>query len=164
VPGNERYSAVLAVASQSGYWRHWSGVGRAGMWFVSHVLLPGLSHAAGHLPAKHFGQGEDLPKGVALEWASWCRHPGYLVGALGAAEAYAQFRAPFRVVWVADDRYAPRAAAEALRGFYPACAPELHEVHPAALGERGIGHFGFFRERFRATLWNDAADWLMERR
>jgi predicted alpha/beta hydrolase len=23
-----------------------------------------------------------------------------------------------------------------------------------------IGHFGFFRERFRDSLWRDAADWL----
>jgi predicted alpha/beta hydrolase len=26
---------------------------------------------------------------------------------------------------------------------------------------RSIGHFGFFRERFRDSLWREAADWLL---
>ena len=162
VPGFERYASVLAVASQSGYWRHWSGIGRAGMWLATHLVLPGASNLLGYFPARRLGQGEDLPAGVATEWARWCRHPGYIVGALGEEARYAQFRAPLRLIWMADDSYAPRAAANALLGFYPSAATELHEVHPAALGVRKIGHFGFFRERFRATLWKDAADWLAE--
>ena len=28
------------------------------------------------------------------------------------------------------------------------------------LGVKSIGHFGFFRERFRDSLWREAADWL----
>lgn len=164
VPGSERYACALAVASQSGYWRHWSGIGRAGMWLASHVVLPGLSGLLGYFPARRLGQGEDLPAGVATEWARWCRHPGYLVGALGEEERYAAFRSPLRVVWMSDDGYAPRVAAEALRAFYPSADGALHAVHPAALGVPHIGHFGFFRERFRATLWKDAADWLSEQK
>lgn len=164
VPGNERYASAMAVASQSGYWRHWSGPARAGMWLVTHVVLPGVSRLVGYFPARKLGQGEDLPAGVAREWAGWCRHPGYIVGALREEARYAQFRAPLRVVWIADDRYAPRAAAEALRAFYPSAQGALHEVRPGALGIDRIGHFGFFRERFRATLWKDAADWLSEQK
>ena len=26
---------------------------------------------------------------------------------------------------------------------------------------RQLGHFGFFRPRFRTTLWADARDWLL---
>lgn len=162
VPGHENYACALAVASQSGYWRHWSGMGRAGMWLATHIVLPGLSRLLGYFPARSFGQGEDLPAGVATEWARWCRHPGYLVGALGEVERFAAYRSPLRVVWMADDSYAPRAAAEALRAFYPSAPGELHEVDPATLGVRRIGHFGFFREPFRDSLWKDAADWLSE--
>ncbi len=164
VPGSERYASALAVASQSGYWGHWSGAGRAGMWLLTHVVLPGASGLLGYFPARRLGQGEDLPAGVATEWARWCRHPGYLVGALGEEQRYAGFRAPLRVAWVADDGYAPRAAAEALRAFYPSARSELHEIHPGSHGGQRIGHFGFFRERFRATLWKDAADWLAEQK
>jgi predicted alpha/beta hydrolase len=160
VPGNERYAAALAFGSQSGYWRHWSGRGRAAMWFLTHLLLPGASRALGYFPTRRFGQGEDLPKGVALEWASWCRHPGYLVGALGANEAYAGFKAPIRAYVAADDSYAPPKAVEAFLAFYPGSSRKLIPVDPAADGGGPVGHFGYFRERFKDSLWRAAADWL----
>lgn len=163
VPGHERLSAALAVGSQSGYWRHWSGPWRAGMWLLTHALLPGGSRLLGYFPGALLGQGENLPAGIALEWASWCRHPEYLVGALGAREEYASFAAPLRVYWMTDDIYAPLAAAEAYLRFYPRARAELKRVAPRDVGAEAIGHFGFFRERFRDTLWRDAADWLEAR-
>jgi predicted alpha/beta hydrolase len=159
VPGNERYVAAMTVGAQSGYWKHWRGAGRAGMWFLTHVLLPGVSRSYGYFPSRLFGQGEDLPAGVAREWASWCRHPGYIVGALGAQEAYARFTAPIRIYSITDDRYAPFKAVEAFLGFYPNAPRKVERVEPEKLGGP-IGHFGFFRERFKDTLWKDAADWM----
>jgi predicted alpha/beta hydrolase len=164
IPGNERYAGLLAVASQSGYWRHWPGLGRIGMWLATHVVLPGLSRLLGYFPARRLGQGEDLPEGVAREWASWCRHPGYIVGALDAKAQYAQLTMPLRAVWLADDAYAPLPAVRALLGFYPAASGEIVEVYPRMVGAEKIGHFGFFRERFRDTLWQAAADWLKEKK
>ena len=160
IPGAERLAAALAVGSQSGYWRHWRGAPRAGMWLLTHALLPGISRLFGYFPAAALGQGENIPAGVAIEWARWCRHPDYLVGALGAKEQYARFSAPLRLYWVADDPYAPLAAAEALLELYPRAPSELTRVMPRELGAERIGHFGFFREQFRDTLWRDAADWL----
>jgi len=160
VPGNERYVAALTVGAQSGYWKHWRGTGRLGMWFLTHVLLPGLSRLLGYFPARRFGQGEDLPAGVAIEWASWCRHPRYIVGALGAQDAYARFAAPIRAYAIADDSHAPPAAVEAFLAFYPNAVRKLERVDPAQLGGGPIGHFGFFRERFKDTLWKEAADWM----
>jgi hypothetical protein len=49
VPGNERYVAVMTVGAQSGYWRHWRGAGRAGMWLVTHMALPAMSRLCGYL-------------------------------------------------------------------------------------------------------------------
>ena len=160
VPGNERYVAALTFGAQSGYWRHWTGSGRAGMWFLTYLLLPGASRALGYFPTQRFGKGEDLPKGVAIEWASWCRHPGYLVGALEAGDAYARFAAPIRAYAATDDSYAPPKAVEAFLAFYPGSSRKLMPVDPAATGGEPIGHFGYFRERLRDNLWREAADWL----
>jgi predicted alpha/beta hydrolase len=158
VPGIERYRGAVFVGAQSGYWRHWRGAGRAAMWLITHALLPSVSALLGRFPMQALGMGEDLPGGVAREWAGWCRHPRYAAGALGDA-GYARLTAPIRSYWASDDRYAPRAAAEALFELYPnAAAKELVPLDARALG--GIGHFGFFRERFRDTLWRDAAEWL----
>ena len=159
VPGAERLAGALFVGVQSGYWRHWRGMGRVGMWLLTHALLPGMASLIGHVPAALFGQGEDLPAGVAAEWAAWCRDPRYAAGALGA-RGYEAFKAPIRSVWIADDAYAPRAATEAILREYAAAPSELVTVDPADHGGRTIGHFGFFRERFRDTLWADAAQWL----
>jgi predicted alpha/beta hydrolase len=159
VPGNERYVSALTVGAQSGYWKHWHGTSRAGMWFLTYVLLPGMSRLCGYVPARVFGQGEDLPAGVAREWASWCRHPGYIVGARGAEEAYSRFTAPIRAYAIGDDAYAPPAAVEAFLGFYPNAPHKQVDVDPAQHGGP-IGHFGFFRERFKDSLWKQAADWM----
>ena len=164
VPGGERYAAGLSVASQSGYWRNWPGVGRPAMWLLTHALLPGLSRLFGHFPMQALGQGEDLPRDVAIEWAAWCRHPEYLVGHLGLHDNYARFAAPLRFYWIEDDRYAPRATVQALLDLYPNAPGELQTVSPAQHGGQRIGHFGFFRERYRDTLWRDAADWLLSHR
>ena len=32
----------------------------------------------GYLPMRAFRQGEDVPAGVAREWAEWGRHPRYV--------------------------------------------------------------------------------------
>jgi predicted alpha/beta hydrolase len=160
VPGNERIAALLTVGSQSGYWRHWSGAGRAGMWLFSHLLVPGMAALFGRLPAAALGQGEDLPGAVAREWASWCRRPGYIVEALAAHEDYARFAAPLRACWIEDDAYAPLAAVQAFLEQYPGAQRELRRIAPREAGAERIGHFGFFRERFRDTLWQEAAEWL----
>jgi predicted alpha/beta hydrolase len=159
VHGIERLSGAVFVGVQSGYWRHWSGLGRAGMWVLTHALLPGMARLFGYVPASAFGQGEDLPEGVAREWASWCRHPRYAPGVTGAP-GYRGFAAPLRSYWIVDDGYAPRAATEAILREYSSSPSEIVVVDPAAHGGGRIGHFGFFRERFRGTLWNQAADWL----
>jgi predicted alpha/beta hydrolase len=159
VPGAERLAGALFVGVQSGYWRHWRGLGRAGMWLLTHALLPGMASLLGYVPASLFGVGEDLPAGVAAEWASWCRDPHYAAGAIGA-QGYAGFKAPIRSYWIADDGYAPRAATEAILREYAAAPSEIVAVQPAEHGGARIGHFGFFRERFRESLWRDAADWL----
>ena len=160
LPRPERIAGALVVGSQSGYWRHWPALGRAWMMPATYFLLPAISRLAGYFPASLLGFGEDLPAGVAIEWASWCRNPEYLVGALGAQDRYARFAAPLLAYAIADDAFAPLGAVRALTALYPASRSEVREVRPRDIGAASIGHFGFFRERFRDTLWREAAEWL----
>jgi predicted alpha/beta hydrolase len=130
------------------------------MWAFTHLFIPGVTRLYGYAAASRIGMGEDLPAGVALEWVRWCRHPEYVVGALGAHASYARFRAPLRAVAASDDRYAPRDAVEALLRLYPSARSEIRRVTPQEVGAQRIGHFGFFRDQFRDSLWREAADWL----
>jgi len=156
----DRIASALIVGSQSGYWRNWPPLGRVWMWPVTHFLLPGVARLHGYFPGSRFGFGEDLPKGVAIEWASWCRNPTYLVGALGVEDAYARFAAPLRAYAFSDDPFGPLPAVEKLLELYPGARSEVRHLKPSDLGVARIGHFGFFREPFRGTLWREAQEWL----
>jgi predicted alpha/beta hydrolase len=163
LPDTDRIAAALMVGSQSGYWKHWSVLGRAWMWPATHLGLPGVAKLRGYFPGARLGFGEDLPAGVALQWASWCRHPRYLVGALGVEDAYSKIKIPIRAYAITDDPFAPLPAVEALRQLYPNAQWETRRVSPRDVGAKALGHFGFFRERFRDSLWREAAEWLEAR-
>jgi predicted alpha/beta hydrolase len=161
LPRPERIAAALTVGSQSGYWRNWPApLGTAWMWLATHVGLPLTPRLFGYFPGSRLGLGEDLPTGVMIEWARWCRNPRYLVGDLGVEREYARFAAPIRLYAITDDRFAPLRAVEALSALYPNAKAEIRRVEPRDVNADSIGHFGFFRERFRDSLWREARDWL----
>jgi predicted alpha/beta hydrolase len=160
LPAPERIHAALLVGSQSGYWGRWPALGKLWMWPATHIGLPAVATMLGYFPGSRLGFGEDLPRGVALEWASWCRHPRYLVGALGAEAQYARVRSAVRAYAISDDPFAPLSAVQALAELYPNAAWQTRRLSPRDVGVKSIGHFGFFRERFRDSLWRESADWL----
>lgn len=153
--GVERYRAFVGIAAQSGYWRHWPWPHRARRWLDWHVLVPGVAHALGHVPG-WMGMGEDLPKGVALEWARWARHPEYLLreDADARRARLASFRGALLSYSFEDDTYGPAAAADWLAAlFVNARVERRHLPGP-------MGHFGFFRETRGGPLWAPTAAWL----
>lgn len=162
VPNNDKIHAMLTVAAQSGYWGLWTGSRRWFMWFLWHALMPGLTGVFSYFPSKKLGLSEDLPGGVARQWAFWGRHRDYIVDERGVAirDSFLAFRAPLRSYSFADDIHAPRAAVENLMQRYENAAKELIHLHPKDLRVNAIGHFGFFREQFRTSLWSESLVWL----
>jgi predicted alpha/beta hydrolase len=157
--------AAVFVASQSGHSSHWDGAGRLSMGALWWLGIPVLTTVAGRLPMKVLGQGEDVPSGVAREWAEWGRHPRYVrryADSRGGA-GYARYAGPIRAYSFSDDAYAPRRAVAALLGLYAAARVEQRHLVPDDLGARRIGHFAPFREGFAATLWTEIRDWLVTR-
>ncbi len=162
-PHNHFVDAAVAVASQSGYWKLWPSH-RLKMWMLWHVLLPGSTRLRGHFPAKWFGMGEPLPKTVALEWARWCRNPDFIVDKAGKPirEHFATWGGRLRAYAITDDEeFAPRAAAEALMGFYSTAETEVVDLAPGDLGLDAIGHFGYFTKRC-TPHWPDLLAWLLQ--
>ncbi|CAN5914737.1 alpha/beta fold hydrolase [soil metagenome] len=157
LPEPARVSALVTVGSQSGDFRLWPLPTRLAMAVIWYGVVPGVTHAVGYLPGA-LGIGEDLPAGVALEWARWCRTPGYLVGAEGVSrrEGFAKLAAPTLAFGFDDNAYAPRAAIDALLDLYVGARIERRQL---ARSEGRFGHFGFFRKRHR-RLWREAASFL----
>ncbi len=157
-----RLSALLTVGAQSGFWRLWSGPRRYLLAFLWHIGMPGAVRLLGYFPSKRLGFGENLPGGVAREWARWCRHPDYMIDAHGQPlrPHFDDFDKPLLAYSISDDGFAPRSAVEALHGFYRNARKTLRHVTPAELGVESIGHFRWLRDPFRSTLWEDMATWL----
>jgi predicted alpha/beta hydrolase len=162
-PNNSRIRAMLSIAGQSGYWRLWPFPRKYVMAALWYVLVPTITPALTYFPARRLGLAEDLPGGVALEWARWCRHPDYIVDRTGKPirQYFESFTAPILYYTFADDNYAPKAAVEHLMNCYAGAAKTGHHILPRKLGLRSIGHFGYFREQMKPMLWPEAADWLM---
>jgi predicted alpha/beta hydrolase len=162
---NPPITAALFVASQSGYWKNWDGAARVAMFAFWHAVIPASVRVLGRLPMRALGQGEDVPGGVARDWARWGRHPEYIMSYARGREAlaFSTYAGPLRTYSISDDGYAPKRSIEALAKFYERASVELRVVKPSELGLRKLGHFGPFMRTARSTLWMEMREWLLDR-
>ncbi len=157
-----RVRASLFVGVQSGYWRHWPGYHRYLMAMLWYCFIPWSCRLISYCPLATFKLGENLPKGVALQWAHWGRNPHYIVDEEGQPirEYFAAFEGPIRSYSFSDDGLAPKAAVDSLMDYYQYAELDRRHVNPGDVDQKAIGHFGFFRERLRPTLWAESLSWL----
>jgi predicted alpha/beta hydrolase len=163
--GARRMQRALLVAAQSGYHGHWPWPQRARMMALWYVVIPGLSHALGYLPiGRVTGGGEDVPKGVGLDWTRWGRHRQYMFGdaSLPPGNCFAEFEGPLRSYAISDDELAPTKSVAWLCERFERAQRELRTVRPADVGVAKIGHFAPFRPKFRDTLWEQFRAFLVD--
>lgn len=165
-PETGRLRGALLVATHAGITRTIRGrAERLRVWCVMRLLAPLLCAVCGYMPGRRIGLGEDLPRGVMLEWSRWTALPRYFFDdpALDAAGRMAQVRIPLLALGFDDDPWANPRAMDILLSRYTAAPPERRQVDARALGLPGIGHMGFFRRRCEAALWGEAGAWLLDR-
>ncbi len=155
--------AMVAVAGGGGYWGGLSWALRPFMLAMVGAVAPLTIPLAGYFPGRRLRMIGDLPAGVMRQWSRWCMHPDYLVGVeAGARDAYARVRFPILSLSISDDRMMPQRNIDTLHAHFRSARRESRRITPAQAGGP-IGHMGFFRRRYRDTLWPVAADWLAER-
>lgn len=157
-----RIGALMGIGAQAGYWRHWPSPMRQNFGLLMHAFIPILTPLFGYFPSRFFGLGEPLPKGVALEWARWCRNPDYLLGMKkGPGRTYVEaFAGPVRAYSIADDRIAPERPVAVWLDWFTGAEREHRHIHPEEVGERGIGHFRVFRLGDASPLWQEMLAWI----
>ena len=162
IPNNQEISRALLVASQSGYWRYYTGFEKYRVWAMFRLLVPPLARIAGYVPGSKIGLGEDLPNGVFFEWRDWCMNPNFFFDdrTLTATLNFPNYTGAMRAVGLNDDPWATPPAIDALVKHFTGTQVERVQVAPRDIGAAKIGHFGFFRPEHRDTLWRDAAKWL----
>lgn len=170
-PNGQLIDRMVLVGAHTGYWGDYAPGARPWMYALWHVFMPAVTRVLGYFPGRRLHLLEDLPKGVALEWAAR-RRPDFwwnVRTADGAPdtqridEVLARFRsirARTLAVRFDDDPFATVAATDRVLGLYAGCTAERLLLTRADVGGQPIGHFGFFRSRFRDTLWPRVLAWI----
>jgi predicted alpha/beta hydrolase len=152
-PNMDVARAIVTVAAQSGYWGHYRVPEKywyAALWYA---VMPAFAHTLGYFPGHRLGLGEDLPRGVALQWSGWCRSPRYV----GDYTGHRRVTQPMLVLGFEDDPYASPRAVAAIHDEYTSASQERRILHPRTIGVPRIGHFGFFK---LPVLWGGVEEWM----
>jgi predicted alpha/beta hydrolase len=151
----DRIAGLVSVAAGSGYWRDNAPPLKRMVLYFWHVLVPVATWACGYFPGARLRKVGDLPRGVILQWRRWCLNPRYHVGAEGEAlrARFAEARFPVVALSMTDDELMTERGTRVLIDCYENAPRELHRIAPQDAKARRIGHFGFFRAQFEATLW-----------
>jgi len=171
VTNGPRIDRMVLVGAHTGYWRDYADKSRLGMYLLWHVVMPLLTRVVGYFPGRMLHLLEDLPSGVALEWANR-RQPNFWWnkktpdGAIdtawqeNATNRFQAIHAPTLAITFADDAFATEAATDRILGLYRNCPTTRRFIRPDDVGGQKIGHFGFFRSRFSNSLWPQVVEWL----
>lgn len=155
VPNRERIAKIVTVATGSGYWREYSPRMRPFGWWLWFVAVPVTTRLFGYFPGRRLRKVGDLPKGVIEQWRRWCLDKDYAAGAEGEPmrRRYAAVTTPIVSLSFADDEYMSLANTRALHDLYANAPKRMKRIAPAEIGQRRIGHFGFFRAQQEEALW-----------
>ncbi len=152
---------VVLVGAHTGYCGDYRPLYRLPMTAAWHTVMPAVTRIFGYFPARRLGLGDDIPGGVALQWAER-RAPELRPSGTAAEDARtralldrcAALQCPAVVISISDDAFATVAGTGRLLSYFPRLMSPRHVVFtPAEAGVSRIGHFGFFRRAVGATLW-----------
>jgi predicted alpha/beta hydrolase len=150
-----KINGLVSIAAGSGYWRDNAPQLKRLILYFWYVLVPLATRLCGYFPGRKLKKVGDLPAGVMLQWRKWCLHPQYSAGAEGEAArlSYSQVSFPVQALSITDDELMTWRGTQNLINLYENAPRTFVRIAPADVQVRRIGHFGFFREQFRQSLW-----------
>jgi predicted alpha/beta hydrolase len=160
---SEKLSGIITAPSSLAHWRLYPPMRRVFLIFLWYMLIPLVNCFYDYFPARRLGiSSVDAPGGAIGDWARWARDPMFLFSPRFGLDTalYARLSMPFLAYCFSDDHYVSRESAERLLSFYPKARVEFRYIDSRKLGAGAIGHFGFFKEKVRDTLWKDALAWM----
>lgn len=145
--------AIITVGAQGGYVGRYASPHRHLLELYMRGFIPAMTAVFGRLPG-WAGLGEDLPPGVAKQWARWCSHPEYMLSELPhLRDDLAAWSGPLFALSFDDDAYAALPNVQWLLDRFESAMIEHDHIEVAELAMGEVGHFGFFRRGAAAELW-----------
>jgi predicted alpha/beta hydrolase len=159
-PNAAEQARLVLIGPHTAYFGDYRALYRLPMTVLWHGLMPAVTRMVGYFPGHRLRLGEDLPAGIALQWAArWSRRLRP-TGGERERERTRQFLAhcatlqrPALTITVSDDAFATLAGAKGLLSHFPQLAAQRVVLSPADANVQHLGHFGFFRRDAGAILW-----------
>lgn len=156
--------SIITVASQSGYWNIFDGLEKVKMFLFWNAVIPIATSIYGYFPARKLKLFENIPKKVAYQWRNWGNKKDYFLSQAKKGDLYLEsVTCPVLVLSFPNDRFAPKKTVDWLANIFTNAKVDRQHIEPKALNIPDIGHFGFFRERFEASLWKMTESWIEEK-
>lgn len=149
---------LFLIAASTGYWPDISSPYKwlmPPLWFV---YIPVTTAIYGFAHAKKIARGENLPKGVALQWRKWCIDARYFERDFSESNIpvyFHQIRVPLTSIQITDDPFANHITASKILTYYTNAQVHVKKVTPSDLQVEKIGHTGYFSRRFKDSLWQN---------
>lgn len=154
IPGNQRIDKLITVACGCGYWKDNATDTYGKALLLWYGLVPVLTPLFGHFPGKRLNIIGDLPRNVVWQWRQWCLTPRYAAGVSAEHQAlYSAFSRPIRGLAFLDDELISPTNIRTLHASFDQAPVQVKFIDPAAEGLPKVGHLGFFRRQFEASLW-----------
>ena len=151
--------AIVMVCSQTGYWKHFKGFSRYRMLLFWYALIPITTPLFGYFPAKKIGLFENLPKHVVYQWRKWGIHPEYMFSQFNDLR-FSTISCKVLSLSFPRDKYAPKDSVDWLASKFTNTKVDRRHLIPEDLQIEDVQHFGFFREKFKDSLWQLTEDWI----
>ncbi|MBL1281112.1 MAG: alpha/beta fold hydrolase [Fluviicola sp.] len=153
-PSSVQANKIILIAAQSGYWKFWKGKGRVKMFFNWHLVFPLLTGLYGYFPGERFKIMENLPKTMSFEWRKWCLSPNYLFDHISYKDLYFdKIQCDLFSYSVKNDRFAPKESVNWITDKYCSTNQERRHLSSKDSNSKSIGHFSFFKEEMKETIW-----------
>lgn len=164
-PNFNQITNAVTVACGSGYWRENSPPTKRIVWLVWYFLTPALVPVLGYFPGKKLNIVGNLPGRVMWQWRRWALNKDYAVGAEGEAmqSQFDSVTVPITSLSFSDDEMMSKENIDSLHSFYRGSDVTMIRVTAEQLGERFVGHLGWFREKFKDSIWAGQILPLLER-
>ena len=158
-PNASSLHRMIFIAPHTAYCGDYKQPWRWPMTLLWHQLMPAIARAVGYFPASRLGLGDDLPRRVALQWASR-RTAEYRPGASGAdpkreadiRDRMLMLAVPALVISMTDDAFAPEVAVRRFLAGTPRIEADVRLIDPKTVPHARGGHLGFFSRR-NVAIW-----------
>lgn len=147
---------VVAINAALGYWGYFPFPMKMVVWTLWKIIGPALIKIYGYGTMRKIGWGEDLPKGIILEWRKWCLSKNYFGSYLQEklnADKFYQFTTPITAIYTSDDFIANDKTVALMKKFFPNSPYEIMKLAVRDHTREKVGHIGIFRKKFERDLW-----------